>query len=259
MIGIIGGSGLYNLPGFKEEKKVALKTPYGKPSDDYVIGRLSDRQVVFLARHGEGHGIPPHRLNYRANIWGFSDLGVERIIAVNAVGGISGELSPGDLVIPDQVLDFTSGRPSTFFDGPDVVHVDFTHPYCPEMRGAFMDGVYALGEKCHDGGVYVCTNGPRLETASEIGFYRQIGGTVVGMTGMPEAVLAREREMCYLSVSIVTNPAAGLTGRKLTTTEVVETMKESLERLKRVLVEVIIRMPTERGCPCKDALKEARL
>ncbi|RMG00500.1 MAG: S-methyl-5'-thioadenosine phosphorylase [Nitrospirae bacterium] len=259
MIGIIGGSGLYNLPGFEEKERVVLKTPYGEPSDGYVIGSLSGKEVVFLARHGAGHDIPPHRLNYRANIWGFSELGVERIIAVNAVGGISEELSPGDLVIPDQVLDFTNGRPSTFFDGPDVVHVDFTHPYCPEMRETFMKGAEAVGEKCHDGGVYVCTNGPRLETASEIAFFKTIGGTVVGMTGMPEAVLSREREMCYLSVSIVTNPAAGLTGKKLTTTEVVETMKDSTERLKRILVEVIIRMSTKRQCPCKDALKEARL
>ncbi len=259
MIGIIGGSGLYGIPGFEELGKRKITTTFGEPSDEYLLGMISGREVAFLARHSSEHTIPPHRLNYRANIEGFHLIGVKRIIAVNAVGGINPAFSPGDLVIPDQIIDFTTGRESTFYDGPDVVHVDFTNPYCGEMRDAFLKAASDIAVSLHDGGTYICTNGPRLETRAEIEFYRSAGGDIVGMTGMPEAVLAREREICYLSVSVVTNPAAGLTGRKLTTTEVVETMSASTDQLKKVLAKVVRELPAARSCPCRDALKEARL
>ncbi len=259
MLGIIGGSGLYRVPGFEEVEKKRITTPFGEPSDEYLLGRISGRDVAFLARHSPEHTIPPHRLNYRANIEGFHMIAVKRIIAVHAVGGINPAFNPGDLVIPDQIIDFTTGRESSFYDGPDVVHVDFTNPYCEEMREVFLKAASGTAASLHNGGTYICTNGPRLETRAEIEFFRRIGGDIVGMTGMPEAILAREREICYLSVSVVTNPAAGLSGRKLTTSEVIETMSASMDRIKKILLGVIKAFPPVRSCPCKDALKEARL
>lgn len=259
-IGIIGGSGLYEIEGIEITEEVTLTTPYGAPSAAFTRGSLGGREVVFLARHGSDHRFAPHRVNYRANIWGFRSLGVERIISVSAVGGIHRALAPGSLVLLDQIIDFTQGaRESTFFDGGEVVHVDFTLPYCAELRVNIMEAALSTGLELVDSGTYVCVNGPRLETAREIQFFAATGGDVVGMTAMPEAALAREAALCFAGVAVVTNYAAGIVEKKLTTTEVVETMRGSLQRIKVLLKETILRLPSRRSCSCPDALRDAAL
>lgn len=258
-IGVIGGSGLYEIEGIviKEGKKIT--TPFGDPSDIYRVGDIAGIEIAFLPRHGSPHHIPPHRINYRANIWGFKELGVERIISVSAVGGITPEMIPGTIVVLDQVIDMTKGRESTFYDADVVVHIDFTEPYCPELR----DSIFSAGKKSgidlKQTGTYIGVNGPRLETRAEIRFFSRIGADVVGMTGMPEASLARELEICFSGVSVITNYAAGISEKKLTTTEVVETMRKSTERLKLLLKETFSLIPAERRCGCKDALKDAKM
>lgn len=263
-IGLIGGSGLYEIEGLEITKEVSISTPYGDPSSVYKIGTIGakgdEKQIVFLPRHGIPHSIPPHKINYRANIWGFKSFGVERIISVSAVGGINKDISPGDIVLLDQIIDMTYGaRESTFYDKDKVVHIDFTNPYCPEMRDFIIEASQNIGLPIKTAGAYICVNGPRLETAKEIQFFSMIGADVVGMTAMPEASLARELEMCVSGISVVTNYAAGISERKLTTTEVVETMKNSLDRMKSLVKEIIMYIPPARACPCKDALKDAEL
>src|SRR3990172_5791046 len=190
--GLIAGSGFYRIKDFNTIDNMALSTPFGEPSDLFYIGDFHGTELIFLPRHSLKHTIPPHRINYRANLWGFKELGVERIVSINAVGGIKSKFMAGNIVIPDQIVDFTKGRHCTFFDGPKVVHIDFTSPYCPEMRESLLSTKIAKDLKIADKGIYICVEGPRLETASEIAFFSDIGGDVIGMTGMPEAVLARE-------------------------------------------------------------------
>jgi 5'-methylthioadenosine phosphorylase len=257
MIGLIGGSGLHEIPGFKVNERRAVETPYGLPSDEFMIGELSGRTVAFLPRHSFKHNIPPHKVNYRANIRGFKELGAERVIAVSAVGGINNSLRPGDIVLLNQLIDFTKSRVNTFYDGDDVVHVDFTEPYCPELRESFIKVSESGGIKLLNAGTYICVEGPRLETAAEIGFFSSMSADVVGMTGMPEAVLARESELCYVALSVVTNLAAGISPVKLTAKEVVETMNRSTEVVKTLLSGAIGLVPQRRDCPCGEALKDA--
>ncbi|MFA5354429.1 MAG: S-methyl-5'-thioadenosine phosphorylase [Thermodesulfovibrionales bacterium] len=259
-IGLIGGSGIYEMAGLEMREERTVSTPFGEPSSDYRIGSLDGRDIIFLPRHGSPHAIPPHRVNYRANIWGFRSLGVERIITVNAVGGINRGMPPGSIVILDQIIDMTAGaRPSTFYEEGRVVHVDFTDPYCPEMRDAILGVSRESGIPVAERGTYICVNGPRLETAQEIRFFSRIGADVVGMTGMPEAVLARELEICMAGIAVVTNYAAGISASKLTTTEVIETMEDSLSRVRILLREAVRAVAGTRGCPCRDALKDAIL
>ncbi len=259
-IGLIGGSGLYEIEGLSLSEEVSLSTPFGSPSSFYRIGSIQDAEIVFLARHGTSHNFPPHKVNYRANIWGFKSLGVERLISVNAVGGINRMLQPGDIVIADQIIDFTGGsRLSTFYENDKVVHVDFTNPYCSEMRGSIISASQNAGLQIVTTGTYICVSGPRLETAKEIQFFSAIGADVVGMTAMPEAVLARELELCMAAICVVTNRAAGISGEKLTTSEVISTMKISMDNIKLIIKETIKLIPPVRDCHCKDALKDAGL
>ncbi|MEJ2182185.1 MAG: S-methyl-5'-thioadenosine phosphorylase [Nitrospirota bacterium] len=259
-VGVIGGSGLYDIEGLKILEQRELETPYGRPSAPFALGELDGVRLVFLPRHGLRHEIAPHRVNYRANIRGFRDLGAERIISVNATGGINPSLAPGDLVVLDQVLDMTQGaRPGTFYEEGEVVHVDFTEPYCPELRASALLAGKEAGLALRAEGTYLCVNGPRLESRAEVRFFARGGADLVGMTAMPEAVLARELEMCLLGISVVTNRAAGLTGQKLTTEEVVQMMKESTRRLRLLIKETVARIPPRRHCPCKDALTGARM
>ncbi|MEW6117833.1 MAG: S-methyl-5'-thioadenosine phosphorylase [Nitrospirota bacterium] len=259
-IGLIGGSGLYEIEGVETTREVTVSTPYGEPSAPYRIGMLEGKEIVFLARHGTSHSFPPHKVNYRANIWGLKSLGVERILSVSAVGGINKALPPGSIVLLDQIIDMTFGaRASTYYEGSKVVHIDFTNPYCSEMRSTIMQGARNIGVPLVEAGTYICVNGPRLETAKEIQFFSMIGADVVGMTAMPEAALARELELCFAGLAVVTNHAAGIAERKLTTTEVVETMKGSLAQLKALLRAVVTRFPGCRSCPCREALKEAEM
>lgn len=260
MIGIIGGSGLYEIEGvaIKEIKKV--ETPFGFPSDSYRIGEFSGRNVIFLPRHGSKHAVPPHKINYRANIWGFKELGVKRIISLGAVGGIAPEIRPGTIIVPDQIIDMTKGREDTFFESEGrVFHIDLTDPYCPELRASIFTAGKKSGLKLMETGTYVCTNGPRLETKAEIKFFSEIGADIVGMTAMPEASLSREAELCYAGISVVTNYAAGMTEGKLTATEVIEVMNKTVECLKTLLKEVFDLIPFDRSCSCKEALKEAEI
>ena len=210
MLAIIGGSGLTRLSTLAVAHREVVRTPYGEPSSALVFGQIAAHDVVFIARHGHGHTIPPHRVNYRANLWALKQRGASAILAVASVGGIRGG-APGDLVLPHQLIDYTHDRESTFFDGGDhrVVHVDFTHPYTPELRAKCLVAAQAAGVRLIDGGVYGAVSGPRLETAVEIDRMDRDGATLVGMTGMPEAALARELGLPYAAIAVVVNHAAG--------------------------------------------------
>lgn len=211
MLAIIGGSGLTQLSGLDITARKAVRTPYGEPSGALTFGRLRGREAVFLARHGYGHTIPPHEVNYRANIWALREAGASEIVSVASVGGIRADLGPGTLVIPHQIVDYTWGRRSTFFEGGDVpvTHVDFTAPYAERLREKLLAAARACGEVVVDGAVYAATQGPRLESAAEINRLERDGADVVGMTGMPEAVLARELDLAYAAIAVVVNHAAG--------------------------------------------------
>ncbi|MCQ8898410.1 MAG: S-methyl-5'-thioadenosine phosphorylase, partial [Hadesarchaea archaeon] len=222
-VGIIGGTGLYRLAvsgGWR-----GVRTPYGRV--EVLVGGFGPGRVAFLPRHGRKHEHPPHLVNYRANLWALRSLGVERVLAVSACGSLNPRMRPGELVLLDQFLDFTRSRPATFYTGgrKRVVHVDLTEPYCPELRRILLEAAKEEGVRLHPRGTYVCTEGPRFETAAEIRAFRRLGGDLVGMTNVPECVLARELEMCYAAVGLVTNFAAGLAGTKLTHTEVAERME----------------------------------
>jgi len=210
MIGIIGGSGLTSLPGLSIESREARTTPYGEPSDPLLRGLFAGAPVIFLARHGGRHVITPHRVNYRANLWAMHAAGVRRVIAVNAVGGIARALAPGMLAIPAQIIDYTYGRAHTYFDeGERVEHADFTHPYSEALREELLAAAKRAGITVHAGGTYGATQGPRLETAAEIDRLERDGCDIVGMTGMPEAALARELELDYACLAVIVNRAAG--------------------------------------------------
>lgn len=257
--GVIAGSGIYTIPELEVIDSVKVSSPYGEPSDHYRIGWLSGRDIAFLPRHGSLHHIPPHRINYRANIWGFRELGVKRILSVGATGGISEEMKPGSLVLLDQILDRTSGRESTFYSDNEVVHIDFTEPFCPDLRKALLASASQTDICILGKGTYIAVNGPRLETAAEIREFSLIGADVVGMTGMPEAVLARELEICYAGLAVVTNAAAGITKGRLTAAEVVDGMKASAEQITALLKAFFSLNLGEPDCSCGSSLKNAKM
>lgn len=238
-VAIIGGTGLYDPAMLQGAQARTVRTPYGTAT--FHVGRVGAREVAFLPRHGQSHAIPPHRVNYRANIWALADLGVRRCLASAACGSLRPELAPGTLVLCDQFLDWTRGRAGTFFDGGDtgVRHVDMTEPYCPELRAQLILAAGRLGLGLAPGATYVCTEGPRFETPAEIRAYAFLGGDLVGMTGVPEVVLAREAGICYASVAIATNYAAGLAGRPLSHAEVVEAMARATDGIRRLMLEAI--------------------
>ncbi|MGE5337423.1 MAG: S-methyl-5'-thioinosine phosphorylase [Gemmatimonadota bacterium] len=211
MYAIIGGSGLAKLSTLARTRRQVMRTPYGEPSGALTFGELAGREVVFLARHGYGHTIAPHEINYRANIWALKELQVDGVLAVASVGGIRADFGPGALVVPDQIIDYSHSRKATFYEGADapVTHVDFTWPYAQRIRRLLLDAAARCGEAVADGGVYACTQGPRLETAAEIERIARDGGDLVGMTGMPEASLAREAGLEYATLCVVVNHAAG--------------------------------------------------
>lgn len=212
MLAIIGGSGLTDFEDLADTSRRVVRTPYGEPSCAMTLGKLGDQPAVFLARHGHGHTLAPHRINYRANIWALKEIGAQQILAVATVGGIRSDCAPGELVVADQLIDYTEGRPGTFFDSPDspVTHIDFTQPYDADLRSQILKAGQSAGEKLIDGATYGCTQGPRLETAAEIRRMERDGCDLVGMTGMPEAALAREIGLPYAVLTVVANYAAGL-------------------------------------------------
>lgn len=211
MLAIIGGTGLTQLANLEITHRQVMRTPYGEPSGALTFGTIKQHEVMFIARHGYGHTIPPHEVNYRANLWALHDQGARRVISVASVGGIRSDLDPGTIVLPDQILDYTYGRAFTYFDGRDhpVTHIDFTQPYTPELRQQILEAARRAGEPCLDGGVYAAVQGPRLETAAEITRYERDGADMVGMTGMPEASLAGELGLHYAAIAVVVNHAAG--------------------------------------------------
>ncbi len=255
-IGIIGGSGIYTPDLIKDAEAVKVYTPYGDPSDFIHIGWLKDRKVAFLARHGKGHRVPPHTINYRANIWAMKSLGVKRILAPSAVGSLQEEIRPGDLVIPDQFIDMTKGRKYTFYDGGKVAHVSLADPFCPELRRVVLDGCNSLGFRCHERGTYVCIEGPRFSTRAESALFRSWGAHIIGMTLVPEVNLAREAEICYTTIAMVTDYDVWAE-RPVSATEVAETMAKNVEKVRKLLEKVVPEIPRERGCRCGEALKDA--
>lgn len=256
-IGIIGGSGLYSIDGLDFIGELDVSSKFGRPSSNFKHFTKNGVDIYFLSRHGEKHNIAPHRINYRANIDGFKSLGVSQIISFNAVGGINRDLKPGDIVVPDNGIDMTNGRASTFFDEDNIIHIDLTYPFCSEMRNKTIELSKRLSFEIKKSGVYVCTNGPRLETAAEIKMYKILGADIVGMTLFPEVALAREAEICYMCISIVTNYAAGISKTKLTTTEVIETVRKSEDKLKSILSLYIDNLIDTSKCGCKKALANA--
>ncbi len=211
MLAIIGGTGLAQLANLEITHRQVMRTPYGEPSGALTFGMINQHEVMFIARHGYGHTIPPHRVNYRANLWALHNQGAKRVVAVTSVGGIRDDLTPGVIVVPDQIIDYTYGREFTFFDGVDrpLTHIDFTHPYCPELRVRILDAARCANEVMIDGGTYAAVQGPRLETAAEITRCQRDGADMIGMTGMPEASLAKELGLSYATIAVVVNDAAG--------------------------------------------------
>jgi len=239
---IIGGTGLTSLNGLEIVRREVVNTPYGEPSGPLTHGELAGHKVVFLPRHGSGHTIPPHKVNYRANIWALKSIGVEKIIAINAVGGISSDLAPGVLVFPDQIIDYTWSRTNTYFeDGlTSVVHIDFTIPYCETLREMLIRAAESTGLNSVNSGTYGATQGPRLETAAEIDRLERDGCHLVGMTGMPEASLAREQELSYATCAVVANMAAGRGENEIISMELIEQhLKTGMQKVCRLLVEVV--------------------
>ncbi len=249
--GIIGGSGFYRPDLLSQVREVKVETPYGEIKP--FIGKLGDIEVAFLPRHGQDHSVLPHQINFRANLWGLHSLGVKRIVATTAVGGLTPELAPGTMVIVDQLLDFTKQRPLTFYEDGDVqrAHIDMTEPYCPSMRLELSKVAAKLNIPVQLGGCYVCFEGPRYETAAEIKMFRMLGGTVVGMTGIPETVLARELGICYANLSIITNWAAGITVAPLNHGEVKQVMALNEGKLRDVITNYIITADHEFHCACQ--------
>ena len=251
-LAIIGGTGVYDPAMLSDVRDEGAETPYGEVR--YKVGTYQGKEVLLLARHGHGHTVPPHLVNYRANIWALKFAGVRRVIATAAVGTLNSTMKPGDFVLVNQFLDFTRGRLATFFDGGEhgVVHTDFTEPYCPEGRQVLAAQARRLGITAHDGGVYACTEGPRFETPAEIRAIGKLGGDLVGMTGVPEVVLAREAGLCYNCIAMCTNWAAGISVIKLTHEEVLGVMAYNGENLKRLAMAAIEALPAQRGCECSS-------
>lgn len=255
-LGIIGGSGIYNLEILDRVTEKIIKTPYGNAN--YITGYFSDKKIIFMTRHGKKHSIPPHKINYRANIWALKHLGVHKIYATTAVGSLNKDYQVGDFVVCDQILDFTKNRISTFFDRPDlpVVHTSFTYPYCPVLRNNVIEKLEKLPIRFHKTGTYVVAEGPRYESKAEIVMYNKFGGDVVGMTNMPEAILAREAEMCYSNISIITNMGAGLNSEELSHKDVVQKMELSTEKMKELLILLIsTEIDSNQTCTCEKAIE----
>lgn len=257
-IGIIGGSGLYDIEGIKDVQKVEVDTPFGRPSDAFTIGKLAGREVVFLPRHGAGHTIIPSQLPFRANIYGMKKLGVEQIIAVSAVGSMKEEIRPLDIVIPDQFFDRTKARVDTFFGDGVVAHVGMADPVCASVAEALHRAAKQVGVRVHKGGTYVCIEGPQFSTRAESLVYRQLGVSVIGMTNLQEAKLAREAEICYATLALSTDYDCWHVEEEAVTVEmIVANLKKNVESAKKIIKVTIPELPKVRNCPCSTALKNA--
>ncbi len=257
-IGIIGGSGLYSMPGFTAQKEVELTTPWGDPSDAYVVGQLAGKEVAFLARHGRGHRISPSELNFRANIYGFKSLGIERILSLSAVGSLKEEHPPLKFVIPDQFFDRTRGRVSTFFGEGLVAHISFADPVCPQLSKVVHQACVTAGVNVAQGGTYLCMEGPAFSTKAESNVYRSWGMDVIGMTNLQEAKLAREAEICYVTIAMVTDYDCWHEEHAaVTVTDILANLTKNAEHACRVVAEAVASMPSAHECKCGSALAHA--
>lgn len=255
-IGVIGGSGLYEMEGLTQIKTLRIATPFGKPSDDYLIGTLHGRRVAFLPRHGRGHRVLPTDINYRANIYGMKKLGVERIISVSAVGSMREEIRPGDIVVPDQFYDLTKHRRSTFFGNGIVAHAGMADPVCTDLCRVLINAGIHVGATVHREGTYICMEGPQFSTRAESLTYRQWNVDVIGMTNATEAKLAREAEICYSTIALATDYDCWHHSEEAVTVEaVLEVMKHNVETSKAMIREAVRRLPAERTCFCGEALR----
>jgi 5'-methylthioadenosine phosphorylase len=257
-IGIIGGSGLYDMAGLSDREEIEIGTPFGDPSGPYVLATLAGRRVAFLARHGAGHRIMPTELNFRANIYGFKTLGVERIVSASAVGSLKEEYPPQDIVIPDQFFDRTRARVSTFFGDGIVAHVGFSHPICAEVARVAHEAAVAAGARAHLGGTYVCMEGPQFSTLAESKLYRSWGMDVIGMTNLQEAKLAREAEICYATLALVTDYDCWHPDHGSVTVEmIVANLIANAKTAQAIIAGAVANMPAARGCSCGNALATA--
>ncbi|MBA2427326.1 MAG: S-methyl-5'-thioadenosine phosphorylase [Actinobacteria bacterium] len=258
-IGVFGGSGFYSFLDDIEE--VTVETPYGAPSGPVAVGSIDGHEVAFLPRHGHRHQLPPHKINFRANVWALKELGVQRVIGPCAAGSLKPEVRPGDFVVCDQLVDRTSGRTDTFYDGPITTHVSFADPYCPELRHLTLEAAQDVGITCHDRGTVVTIQGPRFSTRAESRWYQAAGWEVINMTQYPEAYLARELEMCYVNISLITDYDVGLEGEAdpVSHAEVLEVFEANNDRLRQLLFSLVPQIPKDRACPCATALSGARL
>ena len=255
-IGIIGGTGVYDQESFENIKENKIFTPFGETSDLILVGTYNDVKVAFIPRHGKNHTIPPHRVNYRANIWALKQLGVKRIIASAAVGSLREDYGPGAFVIPDQFIDRTKKRLDTFYDGGQVCHISSADPFCEQLRSLLIKSAEKLGLDIKKSGTYVCIEGPRFSTRAESRLFQMWKADIVGMTLYPECILAREAELCYVSISIVTDYDVWAEN-PVSTKEVIEKAKESNKQLKKLILETIPQIPKTRECECSSALQNA--
>lgn len=256
-IGIIGGTGVYDPEIFKNTVERKVYTPFGDASDLIQIGEFKGSRIAFLPRHGRSHRIPPHAINYRANIWAMRQLGVTALLAPAAVGSLQEEYAPGELVFVDQFIDRTRGRKDTFYEGGQVCHISTADPVCPSLHGLLNERAASLGLSHHEKGTYVCIQGPRFSTRAESGLFRSWGAHVIGMTMYPEVALAREAEICYATIAMVTDYDCWMTGRVVDGAEVVKTMRENIGKVRRLLADVVPRIDAERECTCGSALDGA--
>ncbi len=260
IVGVIGGSGLYEMEGLEEIQTVSLKTPFGDPSDNFIVGRLEGIKVVFLPRHGKGHRIQPSSVNFRANIFGLKKLGVQWIIGVSAVGSMKESICPGDMVVPNQFIDQTKGRPSTFFSDGIVGHISFADPVCPVLSPILCEAGKKAGATVHQGGTYICIEGPQFSTRAESKLFRTWGVDVVGMTNVPEAKLAREAEICYSSIAFATDyDCWHETAEDVSISEVLRILAQSTKIAKSTIRLAIKHLPETRDCFCSNALKYAMI
>jgi 5'-methylthioadenosine phosphorylase len=258
-IGIFGGSGFYEF--LDEISEVKLDTPFGEPSGPISLGRIEGREVAFLPRHGHGHRLPPHMINYRANVFAFKELGVTRIIGPCAAGSLKPEVAPGDFVVSDQLVDRTTGRKDTYYDGPVTTHVSYADPYCPELRQVATAAARDQGIRVHERGTVVTIQGPRFSTRAESRWFQQAGWEAINMTQYPEAYLARELEICYVNIALITDYDVGVEGEitAVSHEEVLRVFEANIEKLRKLLFSLVPRIPTRRSCPCGTALQGARL
>jgi 5'-methylthioadenosine phosphorylase len=257
-VAIIGGSGFYDLPGLQSLEERLVATPYGEPSDAIAIGAFQGRRVAFLARHGKGHRLLPSEVNSRANIWALKSLGVARIVSVSAVGSLRIEMAPRDFVVPDQLIDRTRGRPSTFFGDGVIAHIGFAEPYCPQLRALAVEAVRQAGARVHSGGTLVVMEGPAFSTRAESELYRSWGASLIGMTALPEAKLAREAEICYVTLAAVTDYDCWHdTHETVSASLIFENLRANTENGAKALAALLASIPEGRDCPCGSALKDA--